>query len=128
MIKPGTIFNMQMHGHFPMCAIIPYTEQSYYVLNLETSDIDFKGSLDEINNEIQSRRHKIIVTTEDIKKQDYILTPGRYVGIEEQEDDGEPFQDKMKRLTSELSEMFAQSNTLQDEIKKNLASVGFEMV
>ena len=36
---------------------------------------------------------------EDIKKQDYILTPGRYVGIEELEDDGEPFEDKMKRLT-----------------------------
>lgn len=69
MIKPGTIFNMQMHGHFPMCAIIPYTEQSYYVLNLETGDIDFKGSLDEVNNEIQARRHKIIVTTEDIHKQ-----------------------------------------------------------
>ena len=68
-----------------------------------------------------------VVTTEDIKKQDYILTPGRYVGIEEQEDDGEPFEDKMKRLTSELSEMFAQSNTLQDEIKKNLASIGFEV-
>lgn len=67
------------------------------------------------------------VSTEDIAKQDYILTPGRYVGIEEQEDDGEPFEDKMKRLTSELSDMFAQSNTLQDEIKKNLAAVGFEV-
>ena len=46
------------------------------------------------------------VTTEDIAKQDYILTPGRYVGIEEQEDDGEPFEEKMARLTSELSVMF----------------------
>ena len=68
-----------------------------------------------------------VVTTEDIDKQDYILTPGRYVGIEEQEDDGEPFEDKMKRLTSELSKMFEQSNTLQDEIKKNLESIGFEV-
>ncbi len=68
-----------------------------------------------------------VVTTEDIRKQDYILTPGRYVGIEEQEDDTEPFEDKMKRLTSELSDMFAQSNTLQDEIKKNLACIGFEV-
>ena len=68
-----------------------------------------------------------VVSTEDIAKQDYILTPGRYVGIEDQEDDGEPFEDKMKRLTSELSEMFAQSNTLQEEIKKNLASIGFEV-
>ena len=69
-----------------------------------------------------------VVTTDDIAKQDYILTPGRYVGIEEQEDDGEPFEDKMKRLTSELSKMFEQSNTLQDEIKKNLESIGFEVV
>ena len=68
-----------------------------------------------------------VVTTDDIAKQDYILTPGRYVGIEEQEDDGELFEDKMKRLTSELSKMFEQSNTLQDEIKKNLGSIGFEV-
>ena len=68
-----------------------------------------------------------VVTTEDIAKQDYILTPGRYVGIEEQEDDGELFEDKMKRLTSELSKMFEQSNTLQDEIKKNLGSIGFDV-
>ncbi len=67
------------------------------------------------------------VSTEDIAKQDYILTPGRYVGIEEQEDDGEPFEDKMKRLTSELSEMFIKSNKLQKEIKQNLAAIGFEV-
>ena len=68
-----------------------------------------------------------VVSTDDIAKQDYILTPGRYVGIEEQEDDGEPFEDKMNRLTSELSEMFAKSNELQEEIKKNLSAIGFEV-
>ena len=68
-----------------------------------------------------------VATTEDIAKQDYILTPGRYVGIEEAEDDGEPFEDKMKRLTSELSDMFAKSKELQAEIKKNLASIGWEV-
>ncbi len=68
-----------------------------------------------------------VVTTEDIKKQDYILTPGRYVGIEEQEDDGEPFEDKMKRLTQELGQMFIQSDKLQEKIRKNLASIGFEV-
>ena len=47
-----------------------------------------------------------VADTEEIEKQDYILTPGRYVGIEEQEDDGEPFEEKMNRLTSELSELF----------------------
>jgi len=66
------------------------------------------------------------VTTEDIAKQDYILTPGRYVGIEEQEDDGEPFDEKMTRLTSELSEMFAKSHELEDEIRKKLGAIGYE--
>ena len=63
----------------------------------------------------------------EIEKQDYILTPGRYVGIEEQEDDGEPFDDKMKRLTSELSEMFAKSHELEDEIRKKLGAIGYEI-
>ena len=58
-------------------------------------------------------------------KQDYILTPGRYVGIAEIEDDGEPFQEKMERLTSELSDMFVQSHQLEDEIRKQLKSIGF---
>jgi type I restriction enzyme M protein len=68
-----------------------------------------------------------VVSTSDIAKQDYILTPGRYVGIEEQEDDGEPFDDKMKRLTSELSEMFKKSHELEDAIKKNLEAIGYEI-
>lgn len=67
------------------------------------------------------------VTTEDIAKQDYILTPGRYVGIEEQEDDGEPFEEKMARLTSELSDMFAKSHELEDEIRRKLGAIGYEI-
>lgn len=66
-----------------------------------------------------------IATIQDIEKQDFILTPGRYVGIAEVEEDGEPFQEKMERLTSELSDLFAQSHTLEDEIRKRLASIGF---
>lgn len=68
-----------------------------------------------------------VATTEDIAKQDYILTPGRYVGIEDQEDDGEPFDEKMIRLTSELSEMFKKSHKLEDEIKKKLGALGYEL-
>lgn len=68
-----------------------------------------------------------VATTEDIAKQDYILTPGRYVGIEEQEDDGEPFEEKMTRLTSELSEMFKKSHELEDEIRKKLGAIGYEI-
>lgn len=67
------------------------------------------------------------VTTEEIAKQDYILTPGRYVGIEEQEDDGEPFEEKMVRLTGELSEMFKRSRELEDEIRKRLGAIGHEI-
>ena len=66
-----------------------------------------------------------VVDTEEIAKQDYILTPGRYVGIEEQEDDGEPFEEKMTRLTGELSELFAQSNVLEAEIRQKLEAIGY---
>ena len=65
--------------------------------------------------------------TKDIAEQDYILTPGRYVGIEEQEDDGEPFEEKMARLTSELSDMFKKSHELEEEIRKNLGAIGYEV-
>lgn len=66
-----------------------------------------------------------VVSTEEIAKQDYILTPGRYVGIKEQEDDGEPFEDKMKRLTSELSDLFDQSHKLENEIREKLEAIGY---
>ena len=68
-----------------------------------------------------------VCSLQDIKAQDFILTPGRYVGIAEQEDDGEPFAEKMERLTSELSDLFAESHRLEEEIKKQLGSIGFEL-
>ena len=68
-----------------------------------------------------------VVTTEEIAKQDYILTPGRYVGIEEQQEDGEPFEEKMARLTSELSELFDQSHNLEAEIRQKLGAIGYEV-
>ncbi len=68
-----------------------------------------------------------VVEKEDIKKQDYILTPGRYVGIEEQKEDNEPFEQKMTRLTSELSDMFEKSHQLEDEIRKKLGAIGYEI-
>ena len=63
---------------------------------------------------------------EEVRGHEYILTPGRYVGIEQVEDDGEPFEEKMTRLTEELSEMFAKSHHLEDEIRKRLGAIGFE--
>ena len=62
---------------------------------------------------------------DEVKKHGYILTPGRYVGAEEEEDDGVSFDEKMKRLTSELSGQFKKSKELEAEIKKNLKSIGY---
>ncbi len=68
-----------------------------------------------------------VASTEGIGKQDYILTPGRYVGIEEQKEDSEPFDEKMKRLTSELSSLFSRSHELEEQIKNNLKELGYEI-
>ncbi len=64
---------------------------------------------------------------EEVREHEYILTPGRYVGIEEVEDDGEPFEEKMTRLTGELAEMFAESHKLEEEIKQRLGAIGYEL-
>lgn len=63
---------------------------------------------------------------EEVREHEYVLTPGRYVGIEEQEDDGILFEEKMEALTSELGELFAKSRSLEDEIRKNLGGIGYE--
>ena len=68
-----------------------------------------------------------VAATRDIAKQDYILTPGRYVGVEEREDDGEPFQEKMERLTAELSGLFARSHELEEEIRERLEAIGYDI-
>ena len=64
---------------------------------------------------------------ENIKKHDYILTPGRYVGAVEQAEDTEPFDEKMQRLTAQLKEQFAESQRLEKAIKENLAGIGYEV-
>lgn len=66
-----------------------------------------------------------VKTIDEIAKQGYVLTPGRFVGIEEIEDDGEPFAEKMKRLTNELDEMFIKSHNLEIKIKKKLGAIGY---
>ena len=66
-------------------------------------------------------------TIDDIKANDYILTPGRYVGFEEVEEDNEVFEEKMEKLTKELSESFKESQKLEEEVRKNLKSIGFKL-
>ena len=68
-----------------------------------------------------------VANMDEIKDNDYILTPGRYVGIEDIEDDGEPFEEKMGRLTKTLSEQFAKSRELEEEIRKQLGGIGYEL-
>ncbi|MBZ0299509.1 MAG: SAM-dependent methyltransferase, partial [Anaerolineae bacterium] len=55
----------------------------------------------------------------------YVLTPGRYVGAPDVEDDGEPFEAKMERLTTQLQEQFAESVSLEQAIRENLARLGY---
>lgn len=65
-------------------------------------------------------------TIEEIRAHGYVLTPGRYVGAEEIEDDDESFDEKIKRLVSQLEGQFAEGAKLENEIKRNLKHLGFE--
>ena len=67
------------------------------------------------------------VSLEEIRKQGWILTPGRYVGAEKEEDDTEAFEEKMKRLTVELAEQMERGQLLDEEIRRNLRQAGFEL-
>jgi len=66
-------------------------------------------------------------TNEQIASHGYVLTPGRYVGAEEVEDDGEPFEGKMPRLVAELQAQFAESAKLEQTIRANLKGLGYEL-
>ncbi|HLR42353.1 MAG TPA: class I SAM-dependent DNA methyltransferase [Pseudogracilibacillus sp.] len=64
---------------------------------------------------------------EEVREHDYILTPGRYVGLEEEEDDGESFDEKMERLTTDIAEQFKESKNLEDQIRQALGGIGYEV-
>jgi len=64
---------------------------------------------------------------EEVEKNNFILTPGRYVGIAEVEEDDEAFEEKMKRLTGELAEQMKEGQKLDVEIKKNLEGIGWKV-
>ena len=65
------------------------------------------------------------VSLEEIQKQGHILTPGRYVGAEEQEDDGEPFEERMRRLTAQWQEQRTEGMRLDAIIETNLKGLGY---
>ena len=64
---------------------------------------------------------------EEITKHNFVLTPGRYIGIKDLEDDGIPFADKIAGLTAKLSEQMREEKKLDEEIKKQLKKVGFDL-
>lgn len=68
-----------------------------------------------------------VATTDEIKDNNYVLTPGRYVGTEGPEDDGIPFEEKMADLTSKLAEQMQEGARLDEEIKKVLGAIGYDI-
>ncbi len=79
------------------------------------------------NNNVDEKGFCKAVDIEEIRKQDYILTPGIYVGIKEQEEDSEPFEEKMERLTRSLAELFKKGDELQEEVRKQLGGIGYNV-
>ncbi|MDR1190239.1 MAG: type I restriction-modification system subunit M [Verrucomicrobiales bacterium] len=63
---------------------------------------------------------------DEIAAHDFVLTPGRYVGVEAAADDGEPFEEKMRRLVAELNAQFVESAKLEQQIKKNVERLGYD--
>lgn len=66
-----------------------------------------------------------VAKLDEVREHEYILTPGRYVGLEAVEEDSEPFEEKMERLTGELAEQFVKSKKLEDRIRKALEGIGY---
>jgi len=65
-------------------------------------------------------------TLEEVRNNNYVLMPGRYVGTEEEETDGIPFAEKMNALTAKLAEQFAKSTELEKRIRENLKGIGYD--
>lgn len=101
--------------------------------NRELTDKDIKLIADTVENFQNGENYEDmkgfckVADIKEIEKHDYVLTPGRYVGIADEEEDTEPFDAKMERLTSELKELFAEGDRLQDEVKKQLGGIGYEL-
>ena len=99
----------------------------------ELSETDIKKVAETYHNYQNNDNYENIngfcyyASIEEIKSNDYVLTPGRYVGVEDIEDDGIPFEEKMKNITSDLSKQFEESHRIEEEIKSNLKAIGYEI-
>lgn len=66
-----------------------------------------------------------VAELDELEENSFVLTPGRYVGLEEGQEDDEPFDEKMERLTSELGDLFKESDNLEELIRENLGAIGY---
>lgn len=85
----------------------------------------WKGSNDQEYKDIPG--YCKVEKIESVIKNDFVLTPSRYVGIEIEEEDAELYDDKMKRLTKTLKEQFKESRMLEEDIKRVLGGIGYEL-
>ena len=95
-----------------------------------TSEVYYRGCMHKRNRHLVDNSSLCICyLTEDRGGTYYTVNYAKENGLKiiEQEDDGEPFEEKMSRLTSELSDMFAKSHELEDEIRRKLGAIGYEI-
>jgi len=91
-------------------------------MNLAIRGIDAKI---ELGDTFLADKHKA-ATLDEVRKNNHVLMPGRYVGTEAEEGDGIPFADKMKALTAKLAEQFTMGRELESLIRENLKGIGYE--
>jgi type I restriction enzyme M protein len=92
-------------------------------INLEIKDLwqkNFSNGYKDISGLNRS------VKIDKIRENDYVLTPGRYVGIKENEEDNTPFEEKINKLTLELEEYFREGRKLEEKIMENLKKINYE--
>lgn len=99
----------------------------------ELSDDDIKSIADTYHNWRKGENYEDVdgfcksVSIDGVAKEDYVLTPARYVGLAEIEDDDEPYTDKLNRLSSELTSIFSESAEVQKDIQRKMGLLGFEI-
>lgn len=96
------------------------------------SDNDIKTIVETYQNftkgeDVESLGFAHVANLKEIEDNNFVLTPGRYVGLEEVEEDEQPFEEKMESLTQGLSQLFQESNQLEALIKEQLGSLGYEI-
>ncbi|RFE01342.1 type I restriction-modification system subunit M [Streptococcus parauberis] len=96
------------------------------------SDNDIKTIVETYQNfnkgeDVESLGFAHVAKLKEIEDNNFVLTPGRYVGLEEVEEDEQPFEEKMESLTQGLSQLFQESNQLEALIKEQLGSLGYEI-